>query len=137
MMQVMIAVTETKMNPIVRRTMEISAFTGWTLRRFGGPQLPFFCHGDGVPAVSEKAVLIYTRDWCSFCFRAKLLLRRRGYDFEEINLTGNAERRAWLAEKSGQSTVPQLFIHGKCIGGFTELEALDEAGGLEALVKGA
>ncbi|MEO6420476.1 MAG: glutaredoxin domain-containing protein [Polyangiaceae bacterium] len=80
---------------------------------------------------------MYTKDWCPFCFRAKRLLHKRKYDFQEINLTGNVERRAWLAEKSGQGTVPQIFIHGKGIGGFTELEALDRAGGLDPLVKGA
>lgn len=86
--------------------------------------------------MSEKSIVMYTKDWCPFCFRAKRLLRKRNYDFEEINLTGNTERRAWLAEKSGQSTVPQIFIHGKCVGGFTELEALDEAGGLAPFVEG-
>lgn len=106
MMQVMTAVTDTKTNPIDRRSMEISAFTG---RRYqpGLPPIAIFLPRWWSVGVSEKSIVI----------------------------TGNRERRAWLAEKSGQSTVPQIFIHGKGVGGFTELEALDEAGGLDPLVK--
>lgn len=85
--------------------------------------------------MSQKAIVIYTKRLCPFCFRAKRLLRSRSYDFEEIDLTGDVERRAWLAAKSGQKTVPQIFIDGRCIGGFVELQALDKANELESLLR--
>ena len=65
---------------------------------------------------------------------AKRLLMSRGLRFEEVNTTGQPELRTWLASETGQSTVPQIFIRGHSIGGFTELSALDRAGELRRLI---
>lgn len=150
MTHVMMAVTETKVKPIDKRSMEISLFKRGSVaeasadvtnhRRGLAPRFRKEAAASAVSrhplAVSEKAIVIYTKRWCPFCLRAKSLLEERGYDFDEIDLTGNKERRAWLAQKSGQKTVPQIFIHGACIGGSTELVALDAAGDLGALIRG-
>lgn len=75
-------------------------------------------------------VKVYTTAWCPFCHRAKALLNQRDIAFEEIDVEGDTETRAWLKKASGQHTVPQVFIGEESIGGFTELAALDRAGGL-------
>ena len=72
-----------------------------------------------------KEIKIYTTSFCSYCIRAKRLLQSRGLQYEEISAGGNPELRAWLLEKSGQRTVPQIFIGGISIGGYTELSLLD------------
>jgi glutaredoxin len=53
---------------------------------------------------------------------------------KEINVSGDHDARAWLVEATGRRTVPQIFIHGKSIGGFEELAALDRAGELQPLL---
>jgi len=65
---------------------------------------------------------------------AKRLLLSRGISYEEIDTHGQPEIRTWLAHVTHQYTVPQIFIHGQPIGGYTELSALDRAGQLMSLV---
>ena len=85
--------------------------------------------------MAQKTVVIYTRDWCSFCWRAKRLLKQKGYAFRKINLTGDPEGRAWLARITGRNTVPQVFIEDRPIGGFNDVKALDRSGELDRLVR--
>jgi glutaredoxin 3 len=66
--------------------------------------------------------------------RAKDLLNRKGAQFEEINLDGKDKELTQLRERTGQRTVPQIFIDGKLIGGFTDLAALDSRGELDRLL---
>ncbi len=83
--------------------------------------------------MSEPAparVVVYTTSYCPYCMRAKLLLRGRGIAFDEIDVTGDDERRAWLTRETGRRTVPQIFIDGRPIGGSDDLAALDRSGEL-------
>lgn len=80
------------------------------------------------------AVKIYTRSWCGYCTAALHLLTSKRIAFEKIDVTGDDDKRRWLAEVTGQSTVPQIFIADRSIGGYTELRALDKTGELDRLV---
>ncbi|MGL6044802.1 MAG: glutaredoxin 3 [Sandaracinobacteroides sp.] len=78
---------------------------------------------------------IYTKFLCPFCTRAKSLLKSKGADFEEHDISLGGPRRAeMLARASGRTTVPQVFIDGRHIGGSDDLAALDMAGGLDPLL---
>lgn len=79
-------------------------------------------------------VVMYTTQYCSFCVRAKALLRQKGIVFEEIDIGADADLRAKMIEASGRRTVPQIFINGRAIGGFEELRVLDEQGELDRLL---
>jgi len=80
-------------------------------------------------------VLMYTTQFCPFCVRAKALLRHKGIPFEEVDVGGDDElREKMVAESGGRRTVPQIFINGAPIGGFEELQALDEQGELDRLL---
>ena len=81
-------------------------------------------------------VKIYTTDWCGYCSSALRLLRNKGVTFEQIDVEGNAQLRRWLREATGRTTVPQIFIDGEPIGGFTDLRALDERGVLDRMLAG-
>jgi glutaredoxin 3 len=78
---------------------------------------------------------MYSRSWCPYCERARALLRSRGASFEEIDIEAQPERRAEMIERSGRSTVPQIFIGARHVGGCDDLQALDAAGGLEPLLR--
>lgn len=78
-----------------------------------------------------RKVTIYTTPWCGFCHRAKSLLRQHGVEFEDVDVDGDVERRAWLRQVTGQRTVPQIFFDDEPIGGCTDLEALIRAGRLD------
>jgi glutaredoxin 3 len=81
-------------------------------------------------------VKVYTTSTCPYCVRAKSVLAKRGIAFEEINVSGDFEKRDWLVKATGQKTVPQIFIDGQSIGGSDELVALDQAGELVKRVFG-
>ncbi len=81
-------------------------------------------------------VRIYTTRFCGYCVAAKRLLGARGVAYEEIDVSGDDSRRAWLVQTTGQRTVPQIFIRGRSIGGYRELAALDASGELRGLVSG-
>jgi glutaredoxin 3 len=76
-------------------------------------------------------VKMYTTTYCPYCVRAKHILNRRNVPFEEIDVSRDHEKRAWLVKVTGQRTVPQIFIDGEPIGGSDELYEMDRSGELE------
>jgi glutaredoxin 3 len=82
----------------------------------------------------QPKVEVYVTDYCPYCFRAKSLLQKRDVAYEEIDVSNDPARRAWLVETTGRRTVPQIFIGGKPIGGSDELHALDRKGELARLL---
>jgi glutaredoxin 3 len=79
-------------------------------------------------------VRIYTRRGCGYCDAAIELLHDKGIAFDEIDATGDATLRRWLAGVTGRTTVPQIFIDGTPIGGYTDLAALDRRGELDRML---
>jgi glutaredoxin 3 len=79
-------------------------------------------------------VTIYTRDGCGYCARARHLLTAKQVEFDELNAGNSNELRDEMVERSGRQTFPQIFIHGKHIGGCDELLTLDSDGKLDGLL---
>ena len=80
-------------------------------------------------------VIMYSTVFCPFCMRAKALLKRKGVDFEVIDVMFDPAKRAEMTERSGGGrTVPQIFIGGEPIGGFDELYDLDREGRLDDML---
>lgn len=77
---------------------------------------------------------IYTKATCPFCHRAKALLQSKGAQFNEIAIDNDPKKREEMIERSGRTTVPQIFIGGQHIGGCDDLHALDAKGGLDPLL---
>jgi len=83
------------------------------------------------------AVIIYTKDWCSYCRAARELLQRLGYPYTEVDVTSDQQRYREMVELAGgRTTVPQIFIDGTGIGGYTDLSALVRAGRLQPAAGG-
>ncbi|MBI5335843.1 MAG: glutaredoxin 3 [Burkholderiales bacterium] len=84
-----------------------------------------------------QAVKMYTTLVCPYCQRAKMLLKQRGVEqIEEIRVDLDPAQRATMMEITGRRTVPQIFIGETHVGGFDDLSALDQRGGLMPLLGG-
>jgi glutaredoxin 3 len=75
-------------------------------------------------------IKMYTKGYCGYCYAAKNLLVKRGLDFEEVSVSSDIQAEKIMRELSGRTSVPQIFIDNKPIGGYTELVELDMEGAL-------
>ena len=79
-------------------------------------------------------VVMYTTSWCPYCERARKLLAAKNVTFSEIDIESAAERRAEMRNRSGRTSVPQIFIGDHHVGGSDDLHALEDAGKLDSLL---
>jgi thioredoxin reductase (NADPH) len=79
-------------------------------------------------------ITMYSKSWCPYCDRAKHLLREKGQTWTEIDIEEQPEKRTEMVQRSKRTTVPQIFIGDRHVGGFDDLAALEHAGELDALL---
>lgn len=81
------------------------------------------------------SVVIYTREFCGYCARAKSLLQSKGVDYVEHNATYSPDmRQEMIAKSNGGATFPQIFINEVHVGGCDDLHALDRTGRLDPML---
>ena len=86
----------------------------------------------------RSTVVVYTKDVCPFCVRAKALLEKKKIPYTDINVTEDTEKRAWLVQATGgRKTLPQIFFGEEPIGGCDDLYALEAQGLLEQALASA
>jgi glutaredoxin 3 len=86
------------------------------------------------PSGGRPRVLIYATGWCGYCERARQIFRRKGVEFDEIDVESGFEARREMLTRSGRRSVPQVFIGERHIGGSDDLLALEASGELDALL---
>jgi len=80
-------------------------------------------------------VEIYSTPYCPYCHRAKALLKAKNVTFSEVDVFMTPSRKKEMIQRAGgRTSVPQIFIDGRHIGGCDELHALDAQGGLDPLL---
>jgi glutaredoxin 3 len=79
-------------------------------------------------------VVVYRTPVCGYCVRVHHLLQTKGVPFKEVDVSMDPGKRRWLMDVTRQRTVPQVFINGKPVGGFTELAQLERTGELDSLL---
>ncbi len=79
-------------------------------------------------------ITVYTTEPCAYCARVKGLLRSRGLEFAEVNLSKDPGGRVELAAKTGMMTFPQVVVDDQLVGGFNETRAAAENGRLDELL---
>ena len=83
-------------------------------------------------------VEIYTKDWCPYCVRAKRLLAESGADIVDYPVDRGGEKKGEMIQRAGgRTTVPQIFIDGRHIGGSDDLYALEVEGQLDPMLAAA
>jgi glutaredoxin 3 len=81
-------------------------------------------------------IKIYGNESCAYCGAARMLLTKKGFDFEDILISRDAAKRAEMEALSSRSSVPQVFVGDRHIGGFDELCELDKRGELDKILAG-
>ena len=85
---------------------------------------------------SVATIEIYTKTFCGYCWRARELLEAKGVEYQEYVIDGDGSKRQEMIQRaSGRTTVPQIFIDGRHIGGCSDLVALEREGSLNALLE--
>ena len=82
----------------------------------------------------QPKIEIYGTEYCGYCTAARMLLKKKGLNYEDILVSTDAKALAEMRDRSGNSSVPQIFINDQAIGGFDELYELEESGGLDKLI---
>jgi len=77
---------------------------------------------------------MYSSPFCGYCAAAQRLLEAKGVEFEVIDVFLDADKRAEMRAVSGRTSVPQIFIGDTHVGGFDDLNALEQQGELDALL---
>lgn len=82
-------------------------------------------------------VEIYSSPFCGYCARAKRLLASKGVDYVEYDVLADGSLRDEMVERAGgRTTVPQIFIDGRHVGGSDDIHDLDRQGRLDPLLTG-
>ncbi|MGS2722800.1 glutaredoxin 3 [Porticoccus sp. GXU_MW_L64] len=82
-------------------------------------------------------VVLYGTRFCPYCIAARRLLKRKGVDFKDISVDSNRKLRTEVMQRSGQRTVPQIWVGSTHVGGFDDLQRLESNGKLDKLLAGA
>ena len=80
---------------------------------------------------------IYTKSWCGYCRMAKAIFENEDLDFVEIEVTSDRDEESKMIDRSGKTSVPQIFINDESIGGYTDLAHLSRTTSLHDLLKPA
>ena len=86
---------------------------------------------------ASNKVVMYTTPLCGYCAAAKRLLDQKGVDYEDIDIYMDRSRREEMVNRSGRRTVPQIFIGDIHVGGFDDMNLLEQRGELDALLANA
>lgn len=79
-------------------------------------------------------VVVYSKVPCPYCVQVERLLQARDIAYEKVDLTGDTVGISELSAKTGMFTLPQVFVNGELVGGYTETAAADKSGELAKLV---
>lgn len=80
-------------------------------------------------------VKVYTKSYCPYCVKAKNLLKNKNVPFEEIDVEHDEALFNSLKTKTGMRTVPMIFVGEKLVGGYSDLQALEDEGKLDSLLE--
>ncbi len=84
------------------------------------------------------SVEMYTTAACPYCVAAKNLLKQKGFDYSEIRVDTDPQRRDEMLKRSGgRRSVPQIFVNGTHVGGFDDLVTADRSGKLAEIASSA
>lgn len=78
---------------------------------------------------------MYSSRLCPYCRMAERMLEQKGIQAEKVMVDEDPVRRDEMTRRAGRTSVPQIFIGEKHVGGYAELAGLERAGQLDAMLK--
>jgi alkyl hydroperoxide reductase subunit F len=81
--------------------------------------------------MSDTDIVMYTKQWCPFCAKTKALLRSKGLEWRELDVTHDEALQQEMLERSGRRSVPEVFLDGELVGGYDDLARLNATGELD------
>ena len=84
--------------------------------------------------MSASPVVVYATQWCPYCQRARALLDAKGVPYSLIDIEAVPGAREEMRARSGRTSVPQIFVGNRHLGGFDDTKALDDRGELDSLL---
>ncbi|KJV57554.1 glutaredoxin family protein [Orientia chuto str. Dubai] len=91
-------------------------------------------HDEDFMIYDDDSIYVYTKPNCPYCVNAKLLLKQKSVAFKEIDISSNQQLHEKLKQETFQNTVPYIFIYGQFIGGYLQLQDLDNTKKLDELL---
>lgn len=79
-------------------------------------------------------VVMYCTPWCPYCVRARMLLKQKGVEFEELRVDTDSALRHEMESRARATSVPQIFVDDFHVGGCDELYAMERDGKLDPLL---
>lgn len=92
-------------------------------------------HGPESPTSSNRQIVMYESNWCGYCRAARRLLAAKGWEYESRIVDGDAALRQEMQQRSGRTSVPQIFFAEHHVGGFDDMAELQDDGELDDLYK--
>lgn len=83
----------------------------------------------------SNSVTLYTTRYCPYCIRARGLLDSKGVEYKDIAVDGSPQLRREMSERSGRTSVPQIWIGERHIGGYDDMALLESQGRLDELLQ--
>jgi glutaredoxin 3 len=83
----------------------------------------------------NATVVMYSTRFCPFCVRAKSLLDSKGAAYTDIGVDSQPQLRREMMQRSGRTSVPQIWVGEEHVGGFDDLARLEQLGQLDELLK--
>jgi glutaredoxin 3 len=85
--------------------------------------------------MSDKSkITMYVSEYCSYCMAARMLLKKKGVEYEELLVGNDPALREEMIRRSNRTSVPQIFINDQAIGDFDELYELEVSGELDRML---
>ncbi|HED34341.1 MAG TPA: glutaredoxin 3 [Gammaproteobacteria bacterium] len=84
--------------------------------------------------MAQAQITVYYAPFCPYCGWAKQLLKSKNVEFTQINVNDGSNLRSEMEQRSGRTSVPQIFIGDTHVGGYDDMVALDDKGQLDQLI---
>jgi len=84
--------------------------------------------------MTDKPIVMYSRASCPYCVAARNMLKSKNVNWTEVSLDSEPDKRAEMISRTGRRTVPQIYVGDFHVGGFDDLNALNQSGDLDRLL---
>lgn len=113
-------------------TLTLAAIGFMVYRSYGPEQTAAAVQSE---SCKDLSVVMFMSPYCKYCKMAKEILDKYGVDYRPIDVQADADKRQTMVKITGLTSVPQIYMEGVHIGGYSELNELEQSGKLAKFLK--